>query len=75
MDLVFVEWEAARADILAMPTPVSMDEVFAMLKEEHEVPRNRSNEMAVSHILKGAGRLRRKQSRRPGQMWVYDRVA
>lgn len=64
---------AAQGDILAMPTPVGMNEIFAMLREEHGVQRNRGNEMGVSKILKDAGLLRRKISQGKGQVWVYVR--
>lgn len=66
--------EAARADILSMPTPVTTGEVFAMLREEHGIQRNRENEMAVAYILKGAGKASRKQYRRDEKrVWAYFR--
>lgn len=68
--------EAAKADILAMPAPTSMIEIFKMLKERG-VLRNRANEMAVAFILKESGLYRRRQYRVGGGgcTWVYERIA
>ena len=67
--------EDAKEEILAMPAPLSMVEIFKMLKERG-VLRNLANEMAVAFILKESGLYRRRQYRVGGGgcTWVYERI-